>query len=151
MWGNISFLLLLIIIAHNYNTIPYIGQKFGEIIKDIQQYIMEASTALALLAVLWILVEFVYNNEAEKIIKREIMKNSIADFREKCVTIRLGTSSKIVEGMLWDFPEKGLILKDVGVIFVFWDDISWIEVIEKGPKKSEDSDGPSKEVFLEEN
>jgi hypothetical protein len=91
MWGNISFLLLLIIIAHNYNTIPYIGQKFGEIIKDIQQYIMEASTALALLAVLWILVEFVYNNEAEKIIKREIMKNSIADFREKCVTIRLGT------------------------------------------------------------
>ncbi len=112
---------------------------------------MEASTALALLAVLWILVEFVYNNEAEKIIKREIMKNSIADFREKCVTIRLGTSSKIVEGMLWDFPEKGLILKDVGVIFVFWDDISWIEVIEKGPKKSEDSDGPSKEVFLEEN
>ncbi|KUJ93917.1 MAG: hypothetical protein XD40_0845 [Archaeoglobus fulgidus] len=152
IWGfYIFFLLILIIIANNYHTIPYLGQKLGEVIKDSQQYIMLASIVLVLSAVFWLLVELGYNNQAEKIIKREIMKNSIADLREKGVTIRLGTSGTIVEGLLWDFPEKGLILKDVGVIFVFWDDISWIEVIEKGSKKSEDPEESSREVILEEN
>ncbi len=128
---------------------PYIGQKFGEIIKDSQQYTVLVSILLAFLAVLWLLVEFGYNKQAEKIIKKKIMQNNITSLREKEITIRLGTYSTAIEGLLWNFSEKGLILKGAGEIFVFWDDISWIEVIEKESKKSEESEELSKEEFLE--
>ncbi len=148
IWGNIAFLVLLIS-EINYPAIPYIGQKFGEIIKDSQQYTISISILLAFLAVLWLVVEFGYNNQAEKIIKEKIMQSKITNLRKTEVNIRLDTCSTAVEGLLWDFSEKGLILKSDGEIFVFWDDISWMEVIEKGSRKSENSKELSKEEFLE--
>ncbi|RLI76124.1 hypothetical protein DRO97_01660 [Archaeoglobales archaeon] len=88
---------------------------------------------LGLTLVLW-LIFYVIERKFIKQTRNEIINSKTREFRSKLPYLGVSTKSGKTEGYLWNlFDSKTLILKTLekSYIYIPWNEISWIEVVER--------------------
>lgn len=95
------------------------------------------SIALFISVVFFIILEYLVVGKAEKRFKHTIEEELAILIRKKNVLTRVGTNGILVKGKLWSILDRGIMLRGKGDIFIFWDIIDWIEVIENEEQSTE--------------